>query len=100
MTSASDSSVIRLFFSGDGALERPGSLQPPLSFHPFSYSAADTVNSLICHRAAKHANGTILAERSLGWDETIHTTLLHASFYTGITWLTSSVRMGNYGLFR
>lgn len=69
------------------------------AFH-LAYCMADTVNSLICQKAVKHANGTLLALRSPGWNETIHTTLLHASFYRGITWPISSTRMGNYGLFQ
>lgn len=67
--------------------------------HPSFPSAHCTaaLTSLICQKAVKHANGAILAGRGVGWDETIHTSLLHASFYRGITWLISSMRMGNYG---
>lgn len=63
---------------------------------PSAHCSAAAPTSLICQKAVKHAYGTILAVRGVGSDETIHTSLLRASFYRGITWLISSMRMGNY----
>lgn len=48
---------------------------------PSAHCSAAAPTSLICQKAVKHANGTILAVRGVGSDETIHTSLLHASFY-------------------